>query len=191
MGSGHMAEDARVRKTKQKLSAALVELLQEKGFSDITPAQICEKAGINRSTFYRNYKNTTQLKNEMENKILNGVLWSDPVEDGAQCRKRILEQLNYLRENREMFLALSSAGFREDIFDKIRDQSIDLALEHYSRYHGQVTQNDYNNRSIFCVCGVLELVRYWFMGGMIQNPEILADFLTDKIMQTLTSFRAE
>ena len=75
-----MAEDARVRKTKQKLSAALVELLQEKGFNDITPAQICEKAGINRSTFYRNYKNTTQLKNEMENKILNGILWSEPVE---------------------------------------------------------------------------------------------------------------
>ena len=64
-----MAEDARVRKTKQKLSAALVALLQEKAFSDITPAQICEKAGINRSTFYRNYKNILQLKTEMENKI--------------------------------------------------------------------------------------------------------------------------
>ena len=59
-----MAEDARVRKTKQKLSAALVALLQEKAFSDITPAQICEKAGINRSTFYRNYKNILQLKTE-------------------------------------------------------------------------------------------------------------------------------
>ena len=186
-----MAEDARVRKTKQKLSAALVELLQEKGFNDITPAQICEKAGINRSTFYRNYKNTTQLKNEMENKILNGILWSEPVENGAQCRKRILEQLNYLRENREMFLALSSAGFREDIFDKIRDQSIDLALEHYTRYHGQVTQNDYNNRSTVGVCGMLELVRHWFMGGMIQNPEILADFLTEKVMQTLASIQGE
>ena len=49
-----MAEDARIRKTKQKLSAALVGLLQEKAFSDITPAQICEKAGINRSTIERN-----------------------------------------------------------------------------------------------------------------------------------------
>ena len=68
-----MAEDARVRKTKQKLSAALVGLLQEKAFSDITPAQICEKAGINRSTFYRNYRNISQLKTEMENKIRSPV----------------------------------------------------------------------------------------------------------------------
>lgn len=68
-----MAEDARVRKTKQKLSAALVELLQEKAFSDITPAQICERAGVNRSTFYRNYRNLSQLKTEMENKILSGI----------------------------------------------------------------------------------------------------------------------
>ena len=72
-----MAEDARVRKTKQKLSAALVGLLQEKAFGEITPAQICEKAGINRSTFYRNYKNTTQLKNELESRILRFADASD------------------------------------------------------------------------------------------------------------------
>ena len=39
-GSGYMAEDARIRKTKQKLSSALVALLQEKAFSDISPAQV-------------------------------------------------------------------------------------------------------------------------------------------------------
>ena len=84
-----MAEDARVRKTKQKLSAALVGLLQEKAFSDITPAQICEKAGINRSTFYRNYRNISQLKTEMENKILSGVQWEGKLTDEATAMKNM------------------------------------------------------------------------------------------------------
>ena len=186
-----MAEDARVRKTKQKLSAALVGLLQEKAFGDITPAQICEKAGINRSTFYRNYKNTTQLKNELESRILAGVAWNEKLESPAQCQKCILEQLNYLCEHRDTFMALSSAGFREDIFDKIRDQAISLALANYSRYQTHISQNDYNNRSTFCVCGVVELIRSWFMGGMIQNPEVLAEFLASKVSETVRSFNGE
>lgn len=96
-----MAEDARVRKTKQKLSAALVALLQEKAFSDITPAQICEKAGINRSTFYRNYKNILQLKTEMENKILAGIQWSSLPTDSFSAKEKIEAQLGYLKENKD------------------------------------------------------------------------------------------
>lgn len=186
-----MAEDARVRKTKQKLSAALVGLLQEKAFSEITPAQVCEKAGINRSTFYRNYKNTTQLKTEMENKILAGVQWSGKRMDGAEGQKNILNQLNYLRENRELFMALSSTGFREDIFDKIRDRAIVLALEDYPTYQSKISRNDYDNLCTYCVCGVVGLTCNWFMGGMIQNPEILAGFLAQKIQETVSAFGAE
>ena len=96
-----MAEDARVRKTKQKLSAALVGLLQEKAFSDITPAQICEKAGINRSTFYRNYRNISQLKAEMEMKILSGVQWDGKLTDGAVAKKNIAVQLTYIVEHKD------------------------------------------------------------------------------------------
>ena len=186
-----MAEDARVRKTKQKLSAALVGLLQEKAFGDITPAQVCERAGINRSTFYRNYKNISQLKAEMENKILSGVCWIGKLTPGDEMQKKVLQQLSYLRDNRELFLALSSEGFREDIFDKVRDKAIAMALADYPSYQGSITQNDYNNQSIYCVCGVVESIRCWFMGGMIQNPEILAGFLASKIEATIKTCSGE
>ena len=124
-----MTEDARVRKTKQKLSAALVALLQEKAFSDITPAQICEKAGINRSTFYRNYKNILQLKTEMETKILAGIQWSSLPTDSFSAKEKIEAQLGYLKENKDLFMALSATAFRESIFDKVRERAIEVAKE--------------------------------------------------------------
>ena len=172
-----MAEDARVRKTKQKLSAALVGLLQEKAFSDITPAQICEKAGINRSTFYRNYKNITQLKTEMENKILAGIKWGDLTVDSFNARESVENQLDYLKENRDLFMALSAAGFRESIFDKIRSRTIALARESYDQVPDAPSREEYDNLCVFYVSAVIGLVEDWFMGGMTQSTDALAGFL--------------
>ncbi len=173
-----MAEDARVRKTKQKLSAALVGLLQEKAFSDITPAQICEKAGINRSTFYRNYKNITQLKTEMENKILSGIKWGDVAADSFNARESAVAQLTYLKENRDLFMALSAAGFRESIFDKIRARTIEVARESYDSVPDAPGREEYDNLCVFYISAVVGLVEDWFMGGMVQSIDALASFLS-------------
>lgn len=180
-----MAEDARVRKTKQKLSAALVGLLQEKAFSDITPAQICEKAGINRSTFYRNYRNISQLKTEMENKILSGVQWEGKLTDEATAMKNIAEQLGYIMEHKDLFQALSADGFRDDIFDKIRDRAIAQARESYPVFDGASQENAYEDMSTYTICGAVGLVREWFLSGMKQDIDSFAAFLARRIVEAL------
>lgn len=178
-----MAEDARVRKTKQKLSAALVALLQEKTLSDITPAQICEKAGINRSTFYRNYKNVSQLKAEMENKILSGIQWSDEPSDSFNVQETIENQLQYLRENRDLFLALSCAGAREGIFEKVRTKAIEVARESFERVPDAPDREEYDNLCVFYISAVIGIVGDWFMGGMRQSNESLAAFLAPWLIE--------
>ena len=172
-----MAEDARVRKTKQKLSAALVALLQEKAFSDITPAQLCERAGINRSTFYRNYKNILQLKTEMENKILAGIQWSSLSADSLSANDKIEEQLDYLKEKKDLFMALSATGFRESIFDKIRTRAIEVAKESMDLVPDAPDRVEYDNLCVFYISAVVGVVEEWFMGGMVQSTESLAAFL--------------
>ena len=184
-----MAEDARVRKTKQKLSAALVGLLQEKDFEEITPAKLCERAGINRSTFYRNYKSLTQLKEEMEGKILAGVRWPVKLTNGAADRREIAEQLSYIREHRELFMALSAKSFREDIFDKIRGRAMELAKETYPQFQTAQQTYDYDDLSTYVISGVVGMVAKWFMGGMEQDVESLTDFLASRITETVVRLR--
>lgn len=48
-------EDLRVRRTRTTLQRALIELTVEKGFAAVTVRDICERAMVNRSTFYRHY----------------------------------------------------------------------------------------------------------------------------------------
>ena len=57
--------DARVRRTRDALGDALIELIQEKPFESITVSDVLERAGVGRSTFYVHYKDKDDL------------LWSD------------------------------------------------------------------------------------------------------------------
>ncbi len=57
--------------TAVKMDEALISLLEKKEFSYITVKEICDKAGVNRSTFYLHYDNTSDLLQEATQYILD------------------------------------------------------------------------------------------------------------------------
>ena len=58
---GDQKNDRRTQKTKKYLAAALVELIMEKGYEDITVQEIIDRANVGRSTFYSHYESKEQL----------------------------------------------------------------------------------------------------------------------------------
>lgn len=50
-------QDARVERSMRALGQALIALVQERDFSDITVQQILDRAGVARATFYAHYRN--------------------------------------------------------------------------------------------------------------------------------------
>lgn len=53
--------DRRVQKTKKLLSEALIELILEKGYHNVTVQDILDRANVGRSTFYTHYENKELL----------------------------------------------------------------------------------------------------------------------------------
>jgi len=51
-------------KSAGKMQSALISLLDKKDFELITIKEICETAGVNRSTFYLHYDNVNDLLQE-------------------------------------------------------------------------------------------------------------------------------
>ena len=56
-----MKTDARVKYTKMVLKKALLELMQHKPVNKITVKEICERAELNRATFYAHYSDCFDL----------------------------------------------------------------------------------------------------------------------------------
>lgn len=53
--------DRRILRTKKLLSAALLGLMQEKPFDEVTIKEIAERADVNRATFYLHYGTKEEL----------------------------------------------------------------------------------------------------------------------------------
>ncbi|WP_429845365.1 TetR/AcrR family transcriptional regulator [Brevibacillus sp. FIR094] len=60
-----MNEDVRVYKTKKSIASALVSLLKEKDFSQITIKDICARSLTSKSTFYSHYTDKYDLLEKM------------------------------------------------------------------------------------------------------------------------------
>jgi AcrR family transcriptional regulator len=55
------SDDARAVRTRGEIATALIELMHEKGFDDISVQEICERAGVGRSTFYAHFQDKDEL----------------------------------------------------------------------------------------------------------------------------------
>ena len=60
--------------TAVKMNKALIDLLEKKDFEYITIKEICALAGVNRSTFYLHYENTSDLLKETTRYIIDSFL---------------------------------------------------------------------------------------------------------------------
>jgi AcrR family transcriptional regulator len=48
--------DLRIRRTRERLGAALIALLEEKAIHDVTVREVLARAKVGRSTFYLHYQ---------------------------------------------------------------------------------------------------------------------------------------
>lgn len=74
-GMTHGEIDRRVKRTRQALSAALLDLLQEKDWDDLGVADLCARANVARSTFYLHYRGKQDLLDDSFN-MLRGTIQS-------------------------------------------------------------------------------------------------------------------
>lgn len=57
--------DRRALYTRMVIQESMLKLLAEKNYGDITVAELCRQAELNRGTFYLHYKNITQVVDEL------------------------------------------------------------------------------------------------------------------------------
>lgn len=100
----------RTRLSKILFKNALLALLKEKSSVEkISVRELCEKAELNRSTFYAHYNEPKDLLYEIENELLTATkehLEKIGSETDMGANKYILSFLKYIKENDALFRAL-------------------------------------------------------------------------------------
>lgn len=68
-----MRNDRRVRRTKNAIQSAFLKLIFEKDINKITIKELCERADINKSTFYLHYQDIYDLEAQFREEISEKV----------------------------------------------------------------------------------------------------------------------
>lgn len=130
-----MKPDRRTGKTRQSISHALSDLMQEKKYSNITIQDIIDRANVGRSTFYAHFTTKDELFNCcVENifEFLNQNV-ADSIEYTEQ-RTRILpvaELFEHVKDNRRLIKGLMSVESAEllSIIQSYWNKKIDQYLK--------------------------------------------------------------
>ncbi|MGA2537168.1 MAG: TetR/AcrR family transcriptional regulator [Terracidiphilus sp.] len=110
--------DRRVRHTRDVLGDALLELMQEKEFDEITVQHVLDRAGVGRSTFYAHYSDKNDLfLSDVEDffEVMSTLL----TRKGAPLDRvaPVCEFATHIGEVRELYSTLVAAGKMRDVLE--------------------------------------------------------------------------
>ncbi|MBR1757455.1 MAG: TetR/AcrR family transcriptional regulator C-terminal domain-containing protein [Lachnospiraceae bacterium] len=100
-------ESRRAKMTKRLLHEALMELMQEKPFKQITIKELCERADLNRTTFYLHYADQQSVLDDIEREVKEQTLaYIQNVNPSAKAVDLIEAFLHYIQKNEVLFRTL-------------------------------------------------------------------------------------
>ena len=176
--------------TARLMNEALLLLLEKKNYEFITVKEICEKAGVNRSTFYLHYETMDDLLGESieyilekrnsrysQEKMLDKEKISNiPLEDLVLITPTyIVPYLEFVKENKRIFSAVLSQpkAFRVGaIFDNLFNDYITHIMARFD-----VPEQDRRYMLTYYMNGMNAVVMSWVKGGCREPVEYIADFL--------------
>jgi len=181
-------KDLRVIKTKKNLYNSILSIMSDKPFEEIKVSAICDKALINRSTFYAHFSDKYELLYSLISDLKNGLTtvlnenksFENPKEYYMEMIKLFL---NHIDENEETYSAIIKNNKNSILMDMIYDTLL-------SDIKSNLNQNNSNNIPV-------DFISKFYIGAVInvgidylRNPkniskekviEYLNQLLPDKI----------
>lgn len=176
-----MALDARVRYTKNMIRESFIQLYAQKPITQITVKDICEKAGINRSTFYRNYVDVYDLKDQLENEMLENMLELIHDKSIRSAYQTMLTILNAMKENRDRYLSLRIAAPSTNLLTSIIRRSYTSNKDRVMKLTSGASETQVKWYFEYICTGCAGVFIDWAQHGMQEPTEEVARFLADMI----------
>ena len=172
----------RIMLTKKLLKYSLTEMLHSQSIYHISIRELCEKAGINRSTFYKYYGNQFDLLEEMEKDLLEATEHFLSQQTDIKNTVVIEQTLKYLEENIDFVRLLINSNvdptFANKLFSMTPIQTmLKDVFENISDPH------EYEYTTNLLIHGAYQVVCMWLNRENRESSEWMANFLVKNIIK--------
>ena len=181
--------------TAIKMDEALIALLEKKDFEYITIKEICGKAGVNRSTFYLHYENTSDLLRETARYMIDKHLSYYAIDTVSislkfeNCKNEkllfiteeyIKPYLRFIKENQRLF-NVSINKFHslnmESVYHKMFEHIFNPILARFS-----VPEKERSYVIKFYLTGIFGVVMEWLKNNCSEDMNIITRIIIDCVM---------
>lgn len=161
------------KKVANYITDALFELLKTKELSDITATEVIAKAGVCRSSYYRNFYLLEDVIRQYGRDLFSKISCLPPVSLDDILPHMTQVYAHYLAE-RERLALLEKRGLihivEESLYDHCRKQ-----IQYLSGFRSPYQVDFYAGASIY-------LTRAWIRNGFPESPEELAQITYHSIV---------
>ncbi len=184
-------KDLRIIKTKKHLYEGLISLLKEKAFEELKVADICEKALINRSTFYSHYSDKYDLLDALIKDIKASL--KEELEKNkniSNTKEYYLEMLRILFEHintRENFYSAILVNNQNSIVTDMIFQALNEDIQKRIENNNKVLRNKVPTEIVasFYLGAVFNMGIEWLKQPSKYTPEELMHYLNTLLPEGL------
>lgn len=164
-----LSNEARSQYTVEHITAALLELLKDCPFSEITISDICSHARVGRASFYRNFESKEDVLKKWLDKVTDDFVSDSAISFEKDSSKEYVSKLfAHMMQYREICLILYKAG----LVQLIKDEFDRRFLLSYQDIYGEF-------KSCFLSGGIFNIVLSWLLKGCLETPEEIAGKLAE------------
>ncbi len=167
-------ESRRIQMTKALIRSALVELMGEKTFERITIKELCERADVNRTTFYLHYADQRSVLNDVKDTVCRKTVAMIGEADFSEPTEFVERFLKYVKENdrqfRILFMHDEGDSFRFSLMDAVARELLPLMPT------GSDPQSDAFGLA-YMMSGSLSIIIEWMKTDYERSPRELAGFI--------------
>ena len=180
--------------TAKLMDEAFIKILEKKDLPFITVKEICEKAGVNRSTFYLHYETINDLLVESVENLNNDFFTYMDNNIGKKAvnlhtdsnlelyfikSEYLIPYLNYIKDNRKIY-RLFSENYEllnsYNIYDKMFKNIFTPILFKYN-----VLEKDHKYIIRFCIDGISAIIKVWLENDCQDDIEYIVSLIQSHI----------
>ena len=149
---------------KEYIIDSLLLLLKNKAYNEISIGEICVKAGVNRSTYYRHFNSKEDIVYCFFDNIMEAYL--------SECQQQKHDLDSYLKEMFSFFLK-----YKNELLLLYRNELSLVFWEVLNRRFGAVANRKNSMveqyRIVYHIGGIFNYFLFWFSRDMKDSPEEL------------------
>ena len=165
--------DARVARTRSSLRNALMTLLEEKPFADITIRDITAKANAGYATFFRHYETKNALLHDLAADEVAAMISLSTQNSVVHNTSAITHAIcAYVQKRRTLWSALLTGGAAGMLREEFLRQGRQVAVARAS-----MTWLPVELSVLFTIAGTVEVLAWWLRSGSDFDVDAAADIL--------------